>query len=80
MSLDYPEYDGYEADAHPDERDTLSRYRAAKSAFPMALVVLDEQPCGHLEVKIYNSEAEKRSFYRTKVDEMVSGLWKVVSR
>lgn len=62
--------------SHLDQSEALNEYKRALKNHPDALVVLDDLDCGHWNVVVLKTAAEKNRFYRRRLNS----LYKLVSK
>lgn len=55
---------------HLSSEDALEAYKKAVTDYPNAIVVLDDLSCGDWDVHVYNSEKQKATFYRKKLNTL----------
>lgn len=69
------EYTYSERPEHLTDDEAVAKYSTAKREHPNALVVLRDLDCGHWQVKVYETTAEKNTFLKRRLDSMVRTFW-----
>lgn len=64
------EYTYSDRSDHLSDAEAISEYGAARSEHPDALVVLQDLDCGHWQVKVYETPAEKDAFFKRQLQSM----------
>ena len=69
-----------ETNKHLNDREASDTYRKEKTNNPDAIVTLEELVCGHWNVGVYATPAEKEAFLYNKMVDMVNSLWSVIRK
>lgn len=72
------EYSYEEQTDHLSESEASDRYAKARREHPNALTVLRDLDCGHWQIKVYETDAEKNAFLRRRLDSMVRMFWSAI--
>jgi hypothetical protein len=70
MSASILEY-SYESElGHLDDVEALETYKRERILRPDAMIVLDDRPCGHWDVEVYESKEEKREYLQKRISQI----------
>ena len=78
-----PEVLEYTYEDRPDhltDREAIERYTKMQANHPDALIMLRDLDCGHWQVRMYETEAEKNAFLRRRLSLVFRTFWSALQR
>lgn len=70
MSTNILEYSYESENEHLDDAQALDFFKKETALHPDALVVIDDRRCGHWDVEVYKSKAEKTEYLQKRISQI----------